>query len=229
LFCEDFDRYNDVNELLNAPGYNYSLVGGQFGFATDGSVPSKPNAFRITSTAQTDVTTLLANTLPAFNALPSRLRIEFTLRINKAEVGWLAGGAFVALLNGKEVSDGGVAIAVAGNISGLPQLLMAYVGPAADSGTAFGTEPARGAFPSLNQWIGRYAIDIQYSAASTGRTGCAHLMAGGAELLAKCLALPASISSPRQVTVVLGLYSAGLFSNVGNVEIELDNVLVTAS
>ena len=35
LFCEDFDRYTDINELLNAPGYNYSLIGGQFSLASD--------------------------------------------------------------------------------------------------------------------------------------------------------------------------------------------------
>src|SRR6185295_2598241 len=65
LFCEDFDRYTDINELLNAPGYNYSLIGGQFSLSSDGSAPSKPNSLRMMTTAQNDVKALLAYTLPA--------------------------------------------------------------------------------------------------------------------------------------------------------------------
>jgi hypothetical protein len=232
LFCEDFDRYTDINELLNAPGYNYSLVGGQFSLASDGSAPSKPNSLRMMTTAQNDVKTLLAHTLAPFASLPSRVRVDFSLRVNKVEnLGALAGAAVVALLNGREVSDGGVAIAVGADILARSQALLAYVGPTpADGGTpGFGTEPVQGAFPPLNQWIGRYAIDIQYSGSSTARTGAADVLAGGASLLQKKLVLPANLSSPREITVVMGFYSAGFFSKSGDLEVELDNVVVTGS
>jgi hypothetical protein len=232
LFCEDFDRYTDINELLNAPGYNYSLVGGQFSFATDGSAPSKPNSLRMTTTAQTDVKALLAYTLRPFASAPNRVRLDFTLRVNKIQnLGALAGAAVVALLNGREVTEGGVALAVSADILGTAQALLAYVGPTpTDGGTpGFGSEPVKGSFPPLNQWIGRYSIDIQYSGATTARVGNADLLAGGASLLAKKLVLPVSLSSPNEITVVMGFYSAGLFSRSGDLEVELDNVVVTGS
>ena len=232
LFCEDFDRYTDVTELLNAPGYNYSLIGGQFSLASDGSAPSKPNSLRMTTTAQTDVKALLAHTLPPFTSLPNRVRVDFTLRVNKVQnLGAFAGAAIVALLNGREVSDGGVAVAFSADLLGNVQPLLAYVGPTPTDGGAagFGTEPVQGASPPLNQWIGRYSIDIQYGGASTARVGNADLLAGGASLLQKKLVLPTSLSSPTEITVVMGFYSAGLFSKSGDLEVELDNVVVTAS
>jgi hypothetical protein len=230
LFCEDFDRYGDINELLNAPGYTYSLIGGQFSFASDGSAPSKPNSLRMSTTAQTDVKALLAYTLPPFDALPNRVRVDFTLRVNKVQnLGVLAGAAVVALLNGREVSDGGVALAVSADILGRIQALLAYVGPATDAGPPSGSEAAQGAFPPLNQWIGRYSVDIQYSGASTARTGNADLLTGGASLLQKKLVLPSSMSSPKEITVVMGFYSAGLWARSGDLEVELDNVVVTGS
>jgi hypothetical protein len=230
LFCEDFDRYTHIDDVLNAPGYTYSVVGGQFSFVTDGSVPSKPNALHVVSTATSGVKTLLARTLPAFSAPANRVRLEFTLRIDKAEnVGYLAGAAFAAILNGREVTDGAVAIAVGTTILNATVLELGYVEPTTDAGTRFNSDNAQGPFPPLNQWIGRYAIDIQYSGTSSARTGCARLLAGGVNQLSKCLALPASLSNPSQITIVLGIYSAGLGNNSGTVEVQFDNVLVTAS
>jgi hypothetical protein len=234
LFCEDFDRFTDVNELLNAPGYNYSLIGGQFNLASDGTAPSKPNSLRMTTTAPTNVKALLAYTLPAFTTTPNGVRVDATLRVNKVQnVGALAGAAIFAVLNGREVSDGGVAVAVAADLFSNVQAVLAFVGPQpTDGGTpSFGSEPVQGAFAALNQWIGRYSIDIQYSGASTARTGNADLLAGGASLLQKKLVLPPSLSSPKEITVVMGYYSAGLFpnSNSGDLEVEIDNVVVTGS
>lgn len=231
LYCEDFDAYSDLNKLLNAPGYTYSTVGGKFALAGD-APPSDPSALEVTSTATSDVKTLLAKTLAPFSTVPTHIRMEFALKVNKAaNIGYLAGAAFAAILNGREVTDGGVAMAVGQALSGGTNVFeLGYVEPQHDGGPGFSSKLAQGAFPPLGQWIGRYAIDIQYAGSGATRTGCARLLAAaGVNQLDSCLALPATLSNPRQITVVMGLYSAGLFSNSGNVEIELDNVIVTAS
>jgi hypothetical protein len=53
-------------------------------------------------------------------------------------------------------------------------------------------------------------------------------MAANIDQLQSCLPLPATLSNPRQITVVLGLYSIGLTNNSGDVEVEFDNLVVTA-
>src|SRR5204863_8805138 len=126
-------------------------------------------------------------------------------------IGYLAGAAFAGILNGREVTDGGVAMAVGQALSGGTNAFeLGYVEPNRDGGPGFSSKNAQGAFPALGQWSARYTIEIQCLGGPSGtRTGCARLLAAGADQLQSCLALPASLSNPREVTVVLGLYSAG--------------------
>lgn len=228
LFCEDFDRYASVTDLENSWG-SYSVIGGQFSLLTGGSVPSRPNALHVATTVTSNVKTLVAKTLAPLAVSPSKLHLEFALRIDKAEnIGYLAGAAFAAILNGTEVSDGGVAVAIGQALAGGSNVLeVAYVEPLADGGTNVNAKAASGPFPQLGQW-GRYALDIQYSTGASGRSGCARLLAAGVDLLASCMPVPASLSNPKTITVVLGVYSAGLFSNSGTVELGFDNVALTA-
>lgn len=229
LFCEDFDRFSDVDKFLGS-WTTYSIAGGQFTFDTSSNVPSAPNALRVTTTATADVKTLIAQNLPAFAQLPNRLRMEFTLRINKAaNIGYLSGAAFAGFFNGPEVTDGAVAIAIGtALVGGANQLEVAYVEPTRDSGPGFNAKASQNPFPGMNQWIGRYALDIQYGASSTGRVGCARLLAGGIDQLGGCLNLPATLGSPKTVTVVLGIYTTGLGNNSGDIELEFDNLVVTS-
>jgi hypothetical protein len=230
LFCEDFDRFNDVGKFLGS-WTTYSISGGEFAFDGDNNVPSSPNALRVRTTATANVKTLIAQNLPAFGAPPSKLRMEFALRINKAaNIGALQGVAFAGFFNGSEITDGAVAMAIAMPLVGsVPQLEIGYVEPTGDAGVGFNAKASQNQFPGLNQWIGRYALDIQYSTGSAGRSGCARLLAGGIDQLGGCLTLPASLSSPKTITVVLGAYSTGLFgNNSGDVEVEFDNLVVTS-
>lgn len=225
LLCEDFDKYADVNDLFNAWG-NYSVIGGQFSFSTGGGIPTRPNALRVVTTSTSNVKTLISKSIPAFATLPSKLHLEFTLRIDKAEnIGYLAGSGFAAILDGTEITDGVVAITIGQALIGGANVLgVAYIAPLSDGGSQIDSKTAQGPFPPTNQWIGRYALDIQYTTGATGRSGCARLLAAGTSLTDSCLSLPPSLSSPKAVSVVLGLYSAGANPNSGNLEIEFDDV-----
>lgn len=222
LYCEDFDRYTDLNSLFDAVT-TYSVLGAEFSLDTGTGMPSPPNVFRVRTTVTKDVRSLIYKELAPFSKQVSKIRLEFSMRIDKAaNVGFLSGAAFAAIVTGADITDGVVALQIGQG----PTLAVGYL-EAQSAGTGFGSQNASGPFPTLNQWAARYALEIEYSDGDSGRTGCAQLLVGGIPQLNDCLVLPPSLVDPAFVSVGLGVYSSGL-GNSGEVELRFDNVLLTA-
>lgn len=224
IYCEDFDGFESADAFL-ASSTSYSSVKGLFSFDTS-STQSAPNALRVQST-ETNVDSIVINTLPAFTSPPAAIRMEFSLRINQASnIAADSGVIFAALIPGASLTDGVVALELTS--TGLYAL---FYKPDSDAGSGgLGVTQLSGV-PSVGQWAGRFAIQLEYGlAADGGRTGCAQIYVGGLKA-GSCMDLPASALNPSQVTVGLGLRSIAtwpwLTPNTGQIDIEYDNVIVT--
>jgi hypothetical protein len=221
LFCEDFDEVTKIDDFLNS-WTTVSTVGATFSFDSSAGVPSSPNALRIRTTSSTDVKALAVRQLAPFATRPSKIRLEFDLRIDAGDtVDVGSGAAFAAILTGTRVSDGIIGVEVGPG----PAVLAGYI-----DATGTPSESAlSGAFPTENQWLGRYAIEVTYStgAISGNRTGCVQVLVGGTRQLPQCLALPPTLIDPPFVSVAFGVYGGG-FASTGDVQLRFDNVVLTA-
>ncbi len=224
LYCEDFDGFESADAFL-ASSSSYSSVKGLFSLDKD-STQSAPNALRVQST-ETNVDSIVINTLPPFTAPPSIIRMEFSLRINQASnIAADSGVIFAALIPGASLTDGIVALELTS--TGLYAL---FYKPDSDAGSGgLGVTQLSGV-PSVGQWAGRFAIQLEYGlAADGGRLGCAQIYIGSLKA-GSCMDLPATALNPTQVTVGLGLRSIAtwpwLTPNTGQIDIEYDNVIVT--
>jgi hypothetical protein len=213
-FCEDFDEYTSVSEVLNA-WPNFQQAGGAFHLdAKNGFSP--PNALQAVGTSGAQ--TLLVKTFPA-PATATLVRLEFELRFNSSPtVGALSALGIAAVAFGRTVNDGFAALAVGNG----PVLSAAWV-DRADAGPSdagpFKSSNAPGAFPTIGVWAARYAIVVDYSSGN----GCEQIYQGPTPLLSQCLPLPPDFSHPTEVSIVLGDYASG-FDNTGNEDVEFDNV-----
>lgn len=227
-FCEDFDEYSSVGAFLGT--WVGSSLGGSFSFDQSG-VPSPPNALHVVTTSTSGVRSLAIHAMPGAGASASSQRLEFQLRINEAKgIDGVSAAAVAAIVFGKDVSYGAVALAFTnGTVMNPATLSAAYLGPAPDSGIpAFGTANASSPFPTLGQWDGRFAIEVDYGPATdAGPTACAQIYVGTFPQLTPCLALPPSLSHPLQTSIALGVYSGGI-GNTGTVDVEFDDVTYNA-
>lgn len=220
LFCEDFDETNDVSALLGSWS-NFEQSNGTFALDTMGSPPSPPNALRVTGADRAQV--LVVKTFKPFASTPSRVRLEFALKVRSpGNVGYLSAVGFAAIAFGNAIDDGYAAMAI-----GNGPALAAVWAQAADAGPndagPLQASSAQGAFPSSGVWAGRFAIEVDYS----GGGGCVQIYQGPTALLSHCMLLPDGLSSPRVFSIALGDYTGG-FGSTGNVDLEFDDVTFDA-
>jgi hypothetical protein len=213
-FCEDFDGYQSVSTLFGSWS-SFEQMTGSFKLDTAGA-PSPPNALEAIGASGAKV--IVLKTLPVSGS-PTKLHLEFDLRIDSpGNVGFLSAVGIAAIAFGSTISDGYAALAIGNG----PTLQGAWV-DAADGGPSdagsFRSSNASGAFPASGLWAGRYAIEVDYSAAD----GCVQIFDGSTALLPSCLVLPPSLRHPAFVSVVLGDYAAGLAST-GSIDVEFDDV-----
>ena len=225
LFCEDFDGFASIDDLFNT-WTNVSTTGGTFSFDTGAGVPSGPNALRVRTTTASGVQTLAVQNLAPFAARPSKIRMEFDLRIDAADaVDAISGAAFAGILTGTKLSDGIIGLETSINpaLTG-PALYGGYIDSSGTDGeTAFSTP-----WPKENQWLDRFAIEITYSSTSAGtRTGCVQIFVAGVKQMPACQKLSALLLDPPRISVVLGIYSGGL-GTTGDIQLRFDNVTLTA-
>jgi hypothetical protein len=214
-FCEDFDGYQSVSTLLGSWS-SFEQMNGNFKLDTAAGAPSPPNALEAIGASGAKV--IVLKTLPVAGS-PTRLRLEFDLRIDSpGNVGFLSAVGVAAIAFGSSINDGYAALAIGNG----PVLQGAWVdaadGGASDAGS-FKSSNSSGPFPASGVWAGRYAIEIDYSAA----TGCVQIFDGSTALLSSCLVLPPGLRHPTSVSVVLGDYAAALAST-GSIDVEFDNV-----
>ncbi|HEX3343910.1 MAG TPA: hypothetical protein VHS09_05020 [Polyangiaceae bacterium] len=228
-FCEDFDEYASIGAFLGT--WIGSGIGGTFSFDQSG-VPSAPNALHVLTTSTSGVRNLAFHPVQAAaGASTTSQRLEFQLRINQAKgIDAFSAAAVAAIVFGKDVSYGAVALAFSSGTGSNPAALSAvFLGPAPDSGIpVFGTANGPPPFPTLGQWDGRFALEIDYGPATdAGPTACAQIYVGTFPQLTPCLVLPPSLSHPLQTSIALGVYSGGV-GNTGTVDVEFDNVTYNA-
>ena len=168
-FCEDFDGYQSVSTLFGSWS-SFEQMTGNFKLDTAGA-PSPPNALEAIGASGAKV--IVLKTLPVSGS-PTKLHLEFDLRIDSpGNVGFLSAVGLAAIAFGSTISDGYAALAIGNG----PTLQGAWV-DAADGGPSdagsFRSSNANGAFPASGVWAGRYAIEVDYSAAD----GCAQIFDG---------------------------------------------------
>jgi hypothetical protein len=223
-FCEDFDEYTDVSQFLQAWG-SPSQLGASFSLDTSGTSPSPPNALEVATTALSGVAAIAAREMPAPRPLAVERRLEFDLRIDQATgIDPYAASAFAAILFGPDVQAGAVAISIARS-NGNDALAVSYVEPPDAGPFGFKTQTVSSAFPALDTWDGRFALEIDYTPATSlkGPTACVQLYIGVTPQLSPCLSLPADLVAARRVFLALGVYSAGI-GNSGHVGLRFDDV-----
>ena len=232
-FCEDFDKFANVTPFLSS-WTTYSTIGGSFSF--DGSnVPSGPNALAVATTSTSGVRTLVIHAMSGATAGVTKQRLEFDLLIDDASnIGALSAAAVAAIVFGSDVNAGAVALAFGNGPSNTTTLGAVYLGPSVEGGLpAFGSANAPPPFPTLGQWDGRFAIEIDYGPVgpptdgAAVSTACAQLFVGGNPQLSPCLALPPVLSHPGPTSIALGVYSGGV-GNTGSVHVAFDNVTYNA-
>jgi hypothetical protein len=219
LFCEDFDEQTNVTPFLSTWTTSQSN-GGTFLFDTSDTVPSPPNALRVTGSSGAQTIVVQTEQLMPH---PKSLRLGFELRINQSgSVGLLSAAGFAAVAYGGALSDGYVAMAIGYG----PSLSTVWSAPAdagaSDAGTFQGAK-AGGTFPAAMAWAGRYTLEIDYGAPATASSGCIQAFDGVTPLLTPCMPLPPSLSNPSVVSIAIGDYAGGLAST-GDVDIEFDDV-----
>jgi len=235
-FCEDFDHFSNVTQFLSS-WTTFSQTGGTFSFDTS-NVPSPPNALAVATTSTTGVRTLVIHAMPAAGAGPiGKQRLEFDFLVDDASnIGVASVGAVAAILFGNDITGGAVALAFGNGVATTSTVDAIFLGPQpADGGLpAYGSASAPPPFPTLGQWDGRFAIEIDYPGPDGGSTGtampCAQLYIGGIAQLTPCLTLPPSLAHPPTSTsIALGVYSGGLLGgNTGNIGVAYDNVTYVA-
>ncbi|HEY8038358.1 MAG TPA: hypothetical protein VIF15_01130 [Polyangiaceae bacterium] len=217
MFCEDFDEAADVGSFL-ASWSTFEQNGGTFRFDT-ASAPSPPNALGVGGSNGAQV--LAIKTFPLLTRRPRLVRLEFALRINSpGSVGLLSAAGFAAVAYGARLTDGFAAMAIGNG----PVISAAWVAPGDAGGDAgaFQTASAKGAFPSLQVWAGRFAIEIDFGA-TAGAGGCVQMFQGPTALLDACLPLPPTLGDPRVLSIALG-DSAAALGSTGNIDLEFDDV-----
>jgi hypothetical protein len=221
LFCDDFDGITTIDTLL-ASWTSVSTTGGTFYLDTGTGVPSPPNALQLRTNSSQDVQALAIHEAARFAKAPSKVRLEFNLRIDAADtVGIASGAAIATLLTGSRIFDGMIGIEVAAG----PALHAGYIDP---SGTPDDV-PFSTPFPAEGKWLDRYAIEVTYSTTAAGtRTACLQVYVGTARQLPQCMPLPRSLATPPPfMSVALGVLGGGL-ATTGDVQVRFDNVVVTA-
>jgi hypothetical protein len=232
-FCEDFDSYTTLTQLYGQ-WPNFSTTGGSFAFETANPF-SPPNALKVTTSSPSGVRTLIVHPMPAAGANVTKRRLEFDFYIDAASGIGASVAAVAAIVLGNDISAGAVALAFGNGITENPNLQAFYLGPQPDSGIpAFGSASAPPPFPTIGQWNGRFAIEIDYGVATTGLDGgtagptaCAQLFIGPTPQLSPCLALPPSLTHSGLTSIALGVYSGGP-GNTGTVGVTFDNVTYVA-
>jgi hypothetical protein len=216
-FCEDFDGFDTVDAFLES-WTSSSTTGGTFSFDTSANVPSAPNALRVRTSDAYGVTTLVMHTVPNFAARPKRVRLEFDFRL---DAGFSVDPYTTAGLAGLAAGTRSSNSAVAMEIGYGPVLGVGYY-DATDGST--GDDVFTSAFPPENQWLGRYALEITYTATAAGtKKACAQAYVHGQPQLKTCLPLPPSLVDPALLSIVLGVGSGGL-GNTNDVQLRFDNV-----
>jgi hypothetical protein len=219
FFCEDFDKQADVTSFLSSWS-NFEQSGGSFRFDRIG-VPSLPNALGVVGGKGASV--IAIKTFPALPQRPTSVRLEFALRINSAgNVIPLSAAGFAAIAYGTTFTDAYVAMAIGSG----PEISAAWVA-AADAGAsdagAYQVAPSQAPFPSTGIWAGRFAIEVDYAAASTAGGACAQIYQGPTAMLGSCLHLPPSMDNPGVLSIAVGDLAAGL-GDTGAVDFEFDNL-----
>ena len=217
-FCEDFDEYPTVTNLLGSTTWpSFEQAGGSFQFDTV-NAPSPPNALEARGDDGSQV--IIVKTFTGIAPTLARVAMTFDLRINSPGTpGLLSAAGFAAIAFGTSISDGYVALAIAEG----PTLAAFW----ADSTTAnvdggtFKPALASGAFPSTGVWAGSYTLEIDYDA--TNPTGCVQVYSGPSRLLSPCLPLPPQFGHPTVLSIALGDVAGGL-EHTGSVNVEFDNV-----
>lgn len=229
VLCEDFDSWSSVDAFLSSWSSS-SQINGTFSF-NDGFSP--PNALRVQSTSTTDVQTMASKVLN-LSSPPVSLRLGFDLRIDAANGISLGSGVlFAAIILGSDIANGVIALEIAPchtlNCAGY-ELYTVWYKPPADGGTLGLGSQYVSALPTLGQWAGRYAIEIQYStAADAASDACVQMYAGDVPQ-GSCAQLSPSMRSPSSVfSVGLGIKSAAVLGTptTGNIDLSFDNILVT--
>ncbi len=216
-FCEDFDEYPSVTNLLGSPAWpSFEQSGGSFGFDSV-NAPSPPNALEARGDDGAQV--IIVKTFTGIAPTLARVAMTFDLRINSPGTsGLLSAAGFAAIAFGTSISDGYVALAIADG----PTLAAFW----ADSTTAnvdggtFKPALASGAFPSTGVWAGSYTLEIDYS---VNPTGCVQVSSGPSRLLSPCLPLPPQFGHPTVLSIALGDVAGGV-GRTGAVNVEFDNL-----
>lgn len=218
-FCEDFDEYSSVNNLLGSNTWpTNAQQAGSFTFDTV-NAPSPPNALQVAGDDGAQV--YVVHTFPALQQAPTKLVLSFDLRVNSGgDPGLLSVAGFAAIAFGTSITDGYVALAIGAG----PSLAAFWVqstsnNPAADAG-AFKPAPLSGAFPSTGVWDGTYAVEIDYAPPSPP---CLQVYRGVLTQLASCVPLPPEFAQPQIVSIMLGDVAGGT-GKTGPINLEFDNV-----
>ena len=218
-FCEDFDEYPTVTNLLGSTnwGPNFEQSSGSFSFDTV-NAPSPPNALEARGDDGAQV--IIVKTFTGIAPTLARVALTFDLRINSPGTsGLLSAAGIAAVAFGTSISDGYVALAITDG----PKLAAFW----ADSTTAnvdggtFKPALASGAFPSSGVWAGSYTLEIDYDAMNP--TGCVQVSSGPSRLLSPCLPLPPQFAHPTVLSIALGDVAGGV-EHTGSVSVEFDNV-----
>jgi len=90
----------------------------------------------------------------------------------------------------------------------------------------FTTKTAAGTFPTLGQWVGRYAIEIDYSGSGTSKSGTVQIYQGVTPLLSTPMTLPSQFVNPKALAIAIGDYAGG-GGSTGSIDVEFDNVTFT--
>jgi hypothetical protein len=220
VFCDDFDDYPSINALLGGTTWP-SYVQNKGFFALDTTnAQSPPHALRAVGDAGAQV--LVVHALPALTRAPTRMRLEFDLRVNGAgNVGWLSAAGFAAIAFGSTIEDGYAGLAIgSGPVLAAAWSVSSDAGPT-DAGAYATASGPSGSFPSAGQWAGRYALEIDFDA--TTHAGCIQVYQGPTAVLSPCLPVPPQVTAPSTISSALGDEAAGL-GNTGTVDLEFDNV-----
>ena len=217
-FCADFDEQPSVTALLSSWS-SFEQSGGSFDFDTTSAL-SPPNALEVKGASGAQ--TLVLETFPRLHARPTKIRLEFDLRIDSpGSVGAFSAAGFAAIAYGTGVADGYVALAIGNDFGNVLAGAWAIAdGSAAGDAGSYATSSSGTAFPSSGTWAGRFAIEIDYDASGSA---CLQGYRGPTPLLTPCMPLPPSLSNPGVVSIALGDYAAGL-GNTGAIDLEFDNV-----
>jgi hypothetical protein len=225
-FCSDFDEV-DLRGAL-AQWTNKHETNGVFELDML-DPPSGPNALRVTASTFKDVDTLLLQKMPAFDKPPTKLRLSFELKIHDYGNTNLETSTIVAsILFGDESELPFNALAMGIKTFFAPLLGAAMQPPSSVPSDAGVAALLTGNAPAVAEWSGPYTMEITYQPGEGGqRTGCMQVYTATEQRLSPCIPIPSSLSSPTQVSIAIGLYSAvlpGQPKASGKASVSFDNV-----